>query len=64
MPTSTFIRFNKDVIDDVRKDFPHLTQTDLVAVTGQMWGMLPEDEKAKYEEAYQKDKMRYDAQMI
>lgn len=58
------MRFNRDNIEKVRKDFPHLTQTDLVTVTGHMWKDLNPEEKAKYEEEYQRDKMRYDAEML
>lgn len=64
MPMSAFLRFNRSVMSQVRKEHPQLTQTDMVTVTGHMWKDLPEDEKAKYDEEYKRDKEKYDAQMM
>jgi hypothetical protein len=58
-PLSAFIRFNKAHIDDVRKEYPHMAQTDLVTVTGHMWNSLPAEVKRKFEDEYQRDKERY-----
>jgi hypothetical protein len=60
-PISPFIRFNKAHINDVRKEYPHMAQTDLVTVTGHMWSSLPDEVRKKYEDEYQRDKERYEA---
>lgn len=62
-PLSAFIRFNKAHIDDVRKEYPHMAQTDLVTVTGHMWNSLPSEVKKKFDDEYQRDKERYEAEL-
>lgn len=63
-PVSAFLRFNKAHIEHVRANCPHIIQTDLVTVTGHMWKNLDPEERKKYEDAYARDKERYDAEMI
>jgi hypothetical protein len=62
-PISAFIRFNKAHINDVKKDYPHMMQTDLVTVTGHMWTTLQPEIKKKFEDEYARDKERYDAEL-
>ena len=40
-----------------------MAQTDLVTVTGHMWSSLPDEVRKKYEDEYQRDKERYEAQL-
>lgn len=40
-----------------------MAQTDLVAVTGHMWNNLPAEVKKKFDDEYQRDKERYDAEL-
>ena len=47
----------------MRRDFPNMSQTDLVTVTGHMWNNLDPEVKKKYDEEYALDKVRYDLQM-
>ncbi len=36
-PLSGYMRFSRDNLEKVRNEYPRLTQTDLVSVTGHMW---------------------------
>lgn len=63
MPASSYLRFSQAMMDVVRKEQPNLTQTDLMAVTGHMWNELPKEDKEVYEQAYRRDKQKYDAKM-
>ena len=63
MPASSYLRFSQAMMDVVRKEQPNLTQTDLMAVTGHMWNELPKEDKEVYEQAYRREKQKYDAKM-
>jgi len=42
------LRFNKAHIDEVKKNYPHMSQADLIYVTGQMWSQSPLEVKKKF----------------
>ena len=49
MPVSAFLRFNKAHIESVKKQYPHMSQNDMVSVTGHMWSTAKPQLKKKYE---------------
>lgn len=63
-PISAFLRYNRDNIEIVKKEYPHMSSSDLVTVTGNMWNQLRPDLKKKYQDEYAKDKERYDAALM
>lgn len=62
-PISSFLRFTGELRDQVKKKNPELPAKEILKVIGAEWKKLTEAQKKKYEDAYAKDKVKYDAEM-
>lgn len=54
-PQTPYIRFQKDVVEDVKKEHPGLRVTERAKIIGGMWRKLSEDKKKEYHDAYKRE---------
>lgn len=62
-PVTSFIRFSNELRDQVKKKNPELAQKEVLKVIGAEWKKLSEAQKKKYEDAYTKDRAKYEVEL-
>jgi len=62
-PLSGYMRFVQDIRDDLKKENPGASITDIARLAGEKWRECSEADKEKYQKAYKKDKAKYDIAM-
>jgi high mobility group protein B3 len=62
-PLQSYMLFSGDVRADVRAANPDVKITEISKLIGEQWKILPEKQKAKYAERYQKAKQVYDVEL-
>ncbi|KPM10183.1 HMG (high mobility group) box containing protein [Sarcoptes scabiei] len=58
-----YMRYSKKVWDEVRNRYPELKVWEISKIVGQMWRDLDENEKHKYTEEFEFDKIEYNEQL-
>lgn len=54
-PQTPYMRFQKDVLEEVKKEHPGLPVTERAKIIGEMWRKLSEDKKKEYHDAYKRE---------
>jgi hypothetical protein len=60
---TSYITFCGDQREKVKKDNPNMSATEITTRLGELWKALSEKDKKKYEEASNKDRVRYEKEM-
>lgn len=62
-PLTAYFWFLSANRKQIKRDNPHLKQSELTSHMGQMWSTMDEEEKRQYNESAAEDKARYDNEM-
>ena len=62
-PLTTFLKWSGDNREIFKKKNPEMKQKELLTVLGEEWGKVAENIKKKYQDAYEKEKKKFDEEL-
>lgn len=62
-PMSAFLMFSKESRKEVKENNPHVSNTDVSRLLGEMWRNFPKDKKARFEDKEKIERQKYKEKM-